>query len=201
MKNESYEHYKEKFPFLFKVEELKKDPKTGGVLGRCKNSKCKNSKEQGGWFLLENAHMYYRNWGLNKGWDTYCFYCCENCKQECPAYGKTASALIKEYGLIINNDTEDNEWSGTPYTQEERDVWRKAVLDRENGLCQYCEDVAKHIHHEKPVKTHPHLALDVDNGIATCVKCHYKYGHKTNTECSTGELAKKKCSTIKKEIK
>jgi len=41
------------------------------------------------------------------------------------------------------------------------------------------------------VKTHPYLALDPDNGISFCEECHYKIGHKTGTECSTGNLANK----------
>jgi hypothetical protein len=39
----------------------------------------------------------------------------------------------------------------------------------------------------------PIFILDPDYGIACCEKCHYKYGHKTGTECSTGNLANVIC--------
>jgi len=85
------------------------------------------------------------------------------------------------------------------YTQEEYNIWNKEVLERQRirdkyNSCEKCESTENlHVHHEKPVKTHPHLALDPDNGIVLCRECHYKYGHKTGTECSTGNLAAKIC--------
>jgi hypothetical protein len=77
-----------------------------------------------------------------------------------------------------------------PYTYQENQLWRQIVLELDKGLCQFCGKLATHVHHIKPVKTHPHLALDPDNGISFCEDCHYKIGHKKGTECSTGNLAK-----------
>ncbi len=48
-------------------------------------------------------------------------------------------------------------------------------------------------HHIIPINIEPLFALDPDNGIVLCENCHYKYGHKTGTECSTGNLANKVC--------
>jgi len=78
-----------------------------------------------------------------------------------------------------------------PYTHQENQIWRQTVLELDNGKCQYCGTPATDVHHIKPVKTHPHLALDPDNGISFCEKCHYKIGHKVETKCSTGNLAHK----------
>ena len=53
--------------------------------------------------------------------------------------------------------------------------WRKAVLKRDNHTCQECESKKKiHVHHKKPIKSHPHLIHDVKNGITLCEKCHMK---------------------------
>jgi hypothetical protein len=47
-------------------------------------------------------------------------------------------------------------------------------------ICNYgCEQEAKH---------------QFKNGKwSCCEECHYKYGHKSGTECSTGNLANKIC--------
>ena len=66
-------------------------------------------------------------------------------------------------------------------------------MEMENYICEYCGAPATDVHHEKPKKTNPMLALDPDYGHACCEGCHYKYGHKTGTECSTGNLARKIC--------
>jgi len=49
------------------------------------------------------------------------------------------------------------------------------------------------VHHSRPQKLEPGFVLDPDFGVACCEKCHYKYGHKPGTECSTGNLANMIC--------
>ena len=62
----------------------------------------------------------------------------------------------------------------------------------ELAKCEICKNKNNLIsHHILPVKTHPHLQADVDNGICLCKTCHIKYGH--NDECSTGEIANMIC--------
>ena len=72
---------------------------------------------------------------------------------------------------------------------EEYETWKEEIFKRQNGLCEYCGKKAQHAHHIKPKKLEPFFALDPDYGVACCKKCHYKYGHKSGTECSTGGLA------------
>jgi hypothetical protein len=81
----------------------------------------------------------------------------------------------------------DNFITGTPITdwitrpsrhygisQEEYDVWRHAVYERDNHTCQICW--ANHCevsaHHIIPQRTNQDLILDVNNGITMCRTCH-----------------------------
>lgn len=107
------------------------------------------------------------------------FYCSEGCKSICSTYGQ----ILYPKGYKQEK----------PYTQPEYDFYRKVVLERENHVCEYCGLKATNVHHEQTVKEQPMLSLDPDYGHAVCKDCHYKYGHKTGTECSTGNLAKKIC--------
>lgn len=59
--------------------------------------------------------------------------------------------------------------------------------------CEICGELATHVHHGRPKKLEPFFVLDPDWGVSTCNKCHYKYGHPTGTECSTGRLANIQC--------
>lgn len=54
---------------------------------------------------------------------------------------------------------------------------RKKALRRDNYECQMCKSEgryhpAENVHHLKEVKTHPHLALTLDNLQCLCIKCH-----------------------------
>ncbi len=178
---------KKRHPFFSEIEEMRYNPDKPGekeIQVHCKNHLCPNSKEQGGWFTPTPQQFQSRKDFLQKeGKDRSNFYCSQKCKVECPIYYSHGADPLKDTEL--------------PYTQAEKDIFNKEVLERQRkrdiyNFCEMCystEDL--HVHHEKPVKTHPHLALDPDNGIVLCQKCHYKYGHKTGTECSTGNLAAK----------
>jgi len=177
--------YQNKYPLFCKIEELKEHPETKEIQGRCKNLKCKNSKEKGGWFNLTKDQINTRLWSIyhNDGGSYY--YCSEKCKQECPLFGKTAKKLIKEDQIRVGIIPEDN------YTTSEYNTWREEVFRLDEGLCIYCGEKAEHCHHIEPQKLQPGLALDPANGISVCKECHYKYGHKD--ECSTGNLAQIIC--------
>jgi len=150
--------------------------------------KRKRSKEKDGWFTPTSIQLGERIRQLesSNGNDGSNFYCSQECKVECPIYNSRGADPFKNTKL--------------PYTQEEYNTWNKEVLERQRkrdiyNFCEMCFSTENlHTHHEKPVKTHPYLALDPDNGIVLCQKCHYKIGHKTGTECSTGNLAKIICN-------
>jgi len=187
-------------PTFAKVEEMRYD-QNGERQTRCHNHNCPNSKEKDGWFIPTTRQLNERiNTVENpEGFGESHFYCSEECKRSCPTYRKTIAQLIKEDEIragIIEEETPTGELQ----------IFQKEVLKRQKeelgyNECQYCENKNLEelvVHHEYPRKTHPQFELDPDNGIICCGtnsknKCHYKYGHKTGTPCSTGELANKIC--------
>ncbi len=57
--------------------------------------------------------------------------------------------------------------------------WRKLSEYKRTAdpLCEEClksDKVveARHVHHIKPIKNHPHLRLHWDNLISVCIECH-----------------------------
>jgi len=97
------------------------------------------------------------------------FYCSQICIDNCEIYRKNPNDF-----LVINNNNDKL------YTDYELSIWSKEVLKRANYKCEYCGTDAKHAHHIEPKKLVPGLALDPENGLACCIECHYKYGHKDN---------------------
>jgi len=180
---------KEKYPTFAKVEEMRYKPgkeKEKVIQVHCKNHNCKNSKEKGGWFTPKsNNIIFIRAWSIEKinGSDSAYMYCSNECKQECPLYKKTAISLM------ILDEMNSGRDKQKLYTQEEFFIWREEVLNRTNFLCEYCGKPATDVHHSRPQKLEPGFVLDPDYGVACCENCHYKYGHKKGTECSTGNLA------------
>jgi len=179
----------EKYPFFSKIENIRYNPNKPNekeIQGHCKNHNCKNSKEKGGWFTLTKTQLYERIRALEKpyGMIENNFYCSQKCKDECPLYN-------------LKGDPYKN--INLPYTHQQLQIYNKTVLERENGLCEYCGEKAEHTHHIRPKKLEPFFVLDPDFGVACCEKCHYKYGHQG--ECSTGNLAKIVCrsTTIKEK--
>jgi len=106
-------------------------------------------------------------------------YCSQECKNECSIYKK--HIYQEDHPKIIEKY----------YTEDELQTFRDEVFKRANNLCEYCGDLAKHVHHIKPQKIEPFFTLDPNYGISCCEKCHYEKGHKD--ECSTGMLASKVC--------
>ncbi|MGU3441217.1 HNH endonuclease [Bacillus cereus] len=63
------------------------------------------------------------------------------------------------------------------YKSKEWKVLRQHALKRDNYECQICKSKGKYkcaenVHHMKEVKTHPQLALDLDNLQCLCIRCH-----------------------------
>ena len=170
---------------IFYVEEkMRYNPDKPGekeIQVHCKNHNCVNSKEKDGWFTPKSQQFDDRKRSIEHilGHDGYYFYCCEECKIECPLY---------------NIKVDPNKIIKKPSTSSEYQTWRNEVLKRENYECEYCGEPATHAHHSRPQKLEPGFVLDPDFGVACCEKCHYKYGHKKGTNCSTGKLANKMCN-------
>ena len=180
----SIEYLKNKHPLFYKIEEIRYKPgfeKEKILQVHCKNHKCKNSKEKGGWFTPTSGQLYGRIDGIKYGNDGSYFYCCNKCKQICPLY------RLNPYDELTRNNMNKNKY----YTDSEYQTFRQQVLKREDYLCEYCEEKATHVHHSRPQKLDPGFVLDPDFGVACCEKCHYKYGHKN--ECSTENLKKVVC--------
>jgi len=187
---------KEKYPTFSKVEEMRYNPDKPDekeIQVHCKNHLCKNSKEQYGWFTPKNREIFFnRIYAIENddGNGAMYLYCSEHCKDECPLYNKKITELIKIDQIEAGYIKEEL------YTSSEYQTFRQIVLKRENYLCEYCEEPATDVHHSRPQKLEPGFVLDPDFGIACCEKCHYQYGHKTGTECSTGNLANKICQEV-----
>ncbi len=174
---------RKRYPFFSQIEEMRYNPdkpEEKEIQVHCKNHSCENSKEKSGWFTPTRIQLSERIRQLeNVNGNGGCyFYCSEKCKDECP---------------LFNLQNDPYSISNKPYTQQEYETFKKFVLERDNYKCQYCGKLASEVHHERPQKLEPFFALDPDLAWSVCKKCHYKYGHKTGTECSTGNLAVKIC--------
>jgi hypothetical protein len=175
------EKINEKYPFFSKIEEMRYNPTNiDEIQFHCKNHNCSNSKENNGWFTPTKIQFQERIRQLGKnGEDKGYLYCSQKCKYTCPLYNKRSK------GKCSSSNKEKN------YTNEEYQIFRQYVLERDNYLCQYCGEKAEHVHHEKPQKLEPFFILDPDYAWSCCEKCHYEKGHKE--ECSTKNIANKNC--------
>ncbi len=122
------EKIKVKYPFFYKIEEMRYNPDKPGkkeIQVRCKNHNCPNSKEQGGWFTPTTRQIESRiNTLENSGRDLCYFYCSDKCKQDCPLYNSRGNDPFKKIEK--------------PYTQEEYYIWRHLVLEQDSYECQRC---------------------------------------------------------------
>jgi len=70
----------------------------------------------------------------------------------------------------------------------EMQLWRQAVLERDNFTCQKCGQCGGKLeaHHINNFAEHPELRTSIENGITLCRKCHRefhkKYGKTNNTK-------------------
>jgi len=161
-------YYKNKYPLLFEVEDIKEN-KNKDIEIRCK--KCNK------FFIVDRKDLHERVRAIRgeAGFAENNLYCSEICKNSCSIYRKRTDSLVND----------------KIYTQLEHQTFRQHVLKRDNYKCQYCGEKAEHVHHEKPQKLEPFFALDPDFAWSCCKKCHYEKGHKD--ECSTGKLASVIC--------
>jgi len=181
-----------KYPFLLMAEDIKENPITRKMFGRCKWHECENSKENDGWFELTKYQIGWRIQSLYNGTGNHhYFYCSQTCKDDCPIYNST------------NGDPFDKSKQKLPYTAKEYETWKWKVRENQKednptkpyNFCEICHSEENlDIHHIIPVKMVAGYCVDPINGIILCEKHHYYYGHATGTECSTGALANRiKC--------
>jgi HNH endonuclease len=86
--------------------------------------------------------------------------------------------------------------------------WRMAVFERDKFICQCCgwdKGGILQAHHIKNFSKHPHLRLDIDNGITLCENCHDPhikgsfhnvYGVRNNTPEQLHEYITKRQASI-----
>ncbi len=186
-------HIKQRYPLFSEIEEMRYNPDKPNekeIQVRCKNHKCLNSKENGGWYSPIHNHIHNRIRSIEKdGNDASYFYCSNKCKNECPLYNKRFTQIIKEDQIKAGIIKEEY------YTSEEYNIFREEVLKRAEYKCEYCGEKVEHVHHIKPQKLEPFFSLDPDYGIACCKICHYEKGHRG--DCSTGKIANKVCERTK----
>ncbi len=103
-----------KYPFFSKIEEMRYNPDKPGekeIQVHCKNHNCKNSKEKGGWFTPTINQISHRRYVLEypDGNDGGHFYCCQECKDECPLYRFRNDPFLlsefKRYRNIVYKET------------------------------------------------------------------------------------------------
>jgi 5-methylcytosine-specific restriction endonuclease McrA len=109
-------------------------------------------------------------------------YCSDICKYNCPIFNK--HKYPRGFNPRGNRNT-------LKFTESELRVWSDEVLKRADYKCEYCGEIAVHAHHIESKKLKPFFALDPDNGVACCIKCHYTYGHSGN--CSAVVIANTIC--------
>jgi len=179
------EKIKDRYPFFSKIEKMRYNPdkpEEKEIQVHCKNHKCKNSKEQGGCFTPTFSQLAERIRQVEHvdGNGGSFFYCSEKCKNTCDLYRSQGADPFKQ---------EDKK----TYTQQEYEIYREFVLERDGYACQYCGEQATNVHHERPQKLEPFFSLDPDLAWSVCSSCHYEKGHPKGTKCSTGNLANKNC--------
>jgi hypothetical protein len=176
-KKTTLKKYKSKYPLFCKVEDIRQNLKSGNIEVRCKNHKCKNSKEKNGWFEPTGYQLQERIRQVEVCGDDNCyFYCSQLCKDTCD---------------LFNLRSDPNKNISAPYTNGEYQTFRKFVLERDEYVCQFCGGEATDVHHERPVSIEPFYALDPDFAWSSCENCHYTKGH--TGDCSSIRLSEERC--------
>ncbi len=79
---------------------------------------------------------------------------------------------------LFKNKHQDN-----PRTLKHYRDWVNAVKFRDEFTCLICGTKTDiQVHHLKPVKTHPELAMKMCNGVSLCQPCHMRVHHSYTPE-------------------
>ena len=188
----SFEEFKEKYPLMCLLEETRELPEEEWEVGMSHiQFKCKKCDE---WFTPTLTMVHNRNIALNISRDGSYFYCSDECKNSCPIFRLNINKFLNN---LNRSDSEPIQNS------PEYNIFRIEVLNRQlkrdwYNHCEKCYSTKNlNVHHEKPQKTHPHMAIDPDNGVILCGKCHNEIGHQGS--CSAARLANLVCKEIKND--
>ncbi len=114
------------------------------------------------------------------------------------------SAKRNLHGVALTSKGKNNvNWKGGITSENERirksieyKLWRKAVLERDNFICQKCNQRGGILfsHHINNFADYPELRTSIENGIIFCKNCHQEfhkiYGKKNNTREQLKEFLK-----------
>jgi 5-methylcytosine-specific restriction endonuclease McrA len=133
------------------------------------------------WFLPKREAVKRRIKALNgKKSGESRFYCSQECKDSCNVFNKRS-----DYYMDLHTNVHF-------YNKNELSIWSQEVLKRADYKCEICGESSEHAHHIQPKKLEPGLALDPDNGLAVCKKCHYEKGH-NDKMCTIEKLKHYRC--------
>lgn len=100
-----------------------------------------------------------------------------------PMKGKQASGETKRKMSLARQGSKNANWRGG-LTELIKGIrrspefyqWRKAVLQRDNHICQDCGGIEKiDAHHIRSIIDYPEGIFDIDNGLALCEDCHNRH--------------------------
>lgn len=95
--------------------------------------------------------------------------------EEALTYFESLNLIRRDKGYIYVNESVHVQGDKNSRNNAKYQRWRKAVLTRDEYLCQGCltvEGSGLHVHHIKPWALYPELRYDVDNGLTLCAQCH-----------------------------
>ena len=137
-------------------------------------------KEKGSYQSLrcQSCYSLYKKGDNNSNWKEgiskkYCLDCnkqlanyyakyCQSCSKIGKRHWHWKGGVKSERRMLMN--------------RKEYKLWRIAVFERDNYICQLCNQRGGDLHadHIKPFSLYPELRLAIDNGRALCVDCHRK---------------------------
>jgi len=88
----------------------------------------------------------------------------QHCKDHPEIYLKSKKKTIGKIGRIF-----DKSFDSMYFALKS---WSKSVRKRDNNQCQICGIMSDHAHHIFHKRFYPQLALNLNNGISLCIKCH-----------------------------
>ena len=155
--------------------------KNGTKLGFQKGNKINLGKLGRHWKLTEEQklkHNFFKGHKINLGK-----------KNNLGKHWKLSEKTREKMSLVHRGENNAN-WNGgiTPENHKIRNsiefkIWRNLVFERDNYICQKCEDNRGRnleAHHIKSFALYSELRFILDNGITFCDKCHNKF-HKIYT--------------------